>query len=455
MFTPESLASGSPSLKKEDIHGSHDFLVISDTQKCCLRQLLNDSDLSPTRERISIGGLFKHARQFMANEELRPKAMRLLLGIIHGNRAKSELYELLTEESTQLGALLTMLARGDERVVFWATLAILALETGQRPFPCPPILVKVCAGQGGQGELLNFLIRLLMSSDGRVGKDPLLTDCLISLLCEYPETGPQARAILAVSLETVDAQVDHLWGRAIDECNLPSLFLLFRLLQESKVSRARLATSATGPWKVNSLVARLKVAFLSERGKFPYVYMYLCILHVMLATEDENLDWPLIEALSKSEMSGGRDGSWWTRLLTTQVAPLLNGIMLDLLHLWRENTIRRYDKYVDVMLTAILSILFMGVKQVPEEILDTLEKVLTDPPKGNSIQTWLSFMKRDEALLARLAAQHPKLGDVETPSYEHVRFRLESDPTSVAFFVPLLQAELHQHYSNIIKSLGV
>lgn len=457
MFTPESLASenGSPYLKRENIHGSPDPLIISDVQRCCLRQLLNDSDLSPTKERISVRGLLKYARQFMANEELRPKTMRLLLGIIHGNRAKSGLYDLLTDESTQLSVLLTTMAQGGERVIFWATLAVLALETGQRPFPSPPILVRVCESQGPDEHLLNLLTKLLMSSGD--GKGSTLTDCLMATLCEYPETGPRARAILAINLEAIDTQVEHLWARAMDESNLSSLFLLFRLLQVSKMSRNRLATSVTGPWKVTSLVTKLKMA-LVERGKFPYVYMYLCILHVILAPEEEGTECFLIEALSKPEVSGRREGSWWTLLLNTQVAPSIDGIMLELLHLWCENTIRRGDEYVDTMLTAILSIMFMGVRRIPERVLDTLkelEKSPADPLQRNSIRTWLSFMKRDEALWARLAAQYPRLWEMETPPYQHVRFRLEPDPTSVAFFVPLLQAELHQHYSTIIKSLGV
>lgn len=449
MFTPESLPSESPPLGKDDSNSAND-LVISDAQKCCLRQLLNDCDLTLTSGRISMVGLFRHARQFMANEELRPKTVRLLLEVIHGNRAKRGLYDLLMGEATQADALLAEMVRGDEQVTVWATLAALAMETGALSFPSPPVLASVCGRQEG-GKLLGPLMRTLTGSRKEGG--PAMTDCLASMLCEYPATEARARASLVANLEGEDDRADLLWGRAVSEDNLPSLFLLFRLLQASKKTRSRLAT-AVGAWSITSLVAKLKTA-LTERGKFPYVYMYLCIMHVVLAAEGEDDSRNLIEALCTPEASS-HSSSWWTILTNAKNASPLNDIMIDLLQSWHENIAQQRDKYVGEMLTAILSIIFQRARQVRGEILDRLERYSTDASQGHNIGTWLSFMrKNDESLPARLVAHHPKLQTVDIPPYEPVHFYLEPDPSSLAFFIPLLQAELHLHYSNAIKSLGV
>ncbi|PJF17326.1 hypothetical protein PSACC_02822 [Paramicrosporidium saccamoebae] len=336
MFTPRSTPSHSPLLKD----GSPESLF-SDMNLTILRQLMNDCDVSV------FGALDVDSSRL----DVREKAQSLIKSILKENRASTLLFDSLTTSrhaTTFMRSITAGFLRflGQDSRPYVQILALLASETGRGELLGASVLSRLVAGQP---ELVQGIVYGLVRTILGAEYCPV-AGATLSFVLEHPESRVLGCEMLMHAL-LEDAQLserlhEFLWERLLMG-DLMAEFILFRILHGSETKAICIGKT---PSKLVKLTKLIRSDFATP-GKYPNVYLHLCLLHTVLDNE-ETLG-TLSQANSpKLELKG-----WFSPRPVAE--PDLEFVLCALLDILIENLNSQRDLYQHSVVSAILTNIFV------------------------------------------------------------------------------------------------
>lgn len=283
----------------------------------------------------------------VGRKEIRSKGIHLFKDFLNENRASPLLFITLSTngaifiKAISLGLLNAVQTFDAEMArLYLLIVAMLALETGRGPILGPSILSTLLRDAKPELQIiLASLMRCIMHEE--FGH---LAATIMTLLLEHPDLKDLSTTALTELLgDDVDmpmALESRLW-ELVQESDLMAQFVLFRLHSTGKT----LSGPATAAERALSITKKLQVD-VAKAGRFPQVYLDLCLLFVLLKEETvAQMAHPRVQS----------DSGWYFGRREKTSTTDLDTITWALLSLLQGNLDHTRDAFQHDMLAAILT----------------------------------------------------------------------------------------------------